>query len=89
MGWLLEPAFLAISAKVACLCVLKVVDNRRYTGIEPRFLRNEVGLGGHTQQLGNHIENRKYDVAELKISSSKKNVVRILNFQKKIGPAQA
>ena len=81
VGWLLEPAFLAISVKVVCLGVLKVGDNRWYTRIEPRFRRNEIGLGGNTQQLGDHIENRKYAVAELKISSSKKNVVRILNFQ--------
>ena len=54
VGWLLEPAFLAISVKVACLGVLKVGDNRGCTAIEPRFRRNEVGPGRDTEQRSNN-----------------------------------
>ena len=54
VGWLLEPTFLAISVKVACLGVLKVGDNRGCTGIEPRFQRNEVGPGRGVEQRSNN-----------------------------------
>ena len=50
-----SPPFFVFSAKAACLDVLKVGDNRRYTGIEPRFLRNEVGAGRGAAQRSNHI----------------------------------
>ena len=74
---------------MACLGVLKVGDNRGYTGIEPRFPRNEVGPGRGAQQRSNNIPYVIQVLAERKISSFKKNVVRILNFEKKFGPAQA
>ena len=55
VGWLLEPAFLAISIKVASSRVLKVGDNRGRTGIEPRFRGNEVGPGRGAEQRSNNI----------------------------------
>ena len=89
VGWLLEPAFLAISVKVACLGVLKVGDNRGYTGTQPRFLRNEVGPGRGAGKRSNNTPWAIQDLARPEISSSGKNVVRILNFQIIFDPAQA
>ena len=89
VGWLLEPAFLQISIKVASSRVLKVGDNRGCTGIEPRFRGNEVGPGRGAEQRSNNIHQVVQDLDRPKISSSQKNVVIILNFQIIFGPAQA
>ena len=89
MGWLLEPVFLAISVKVACLGVLKVGDNWGCTGIEPRFQRNGVDPGPGAQQRSNHIHKVIQTVPSRKKSNAKTNVVRILNFKLKKDPGQA
>ena len=83
------PPLLAISAKVACLGVLKVSDNWGCTGIEARFQRNGVGPGQGAQQRSNHTHKVIQTVPSRKKSNAKTNVVRILNFKLKKDPGQA